>query len=209
MTLGLTQVIDRLCRSRMQGCDRASSLDEPGASINMLNPQASIPTVGVNASAEPLPPNEPMLREKRAILLVEDNDFDAELAARAFQHVKVPYSLVRARDGLDALDYLFGRGKYATRDVHFLPVFALLDLKIPKIGGLDVLKAIRADERTRHLPVIVLTSSSEERDLLGAYNHFANSYIVKPLDFDQFVAATLQLSLYWTRLNEPAPLKEA
>jgi CheY-like chemotaxis protein len=87
-----------------------------------------------------------------------------------------------------------------------LPVFVLLDLNIPKISGLKVLEAIRTDARTRHLPVIILTSSGEERDRLGAYNHFANSYVIKPLDYDQFVAAALQLSLYWTDLNEPAPL---
>ena len=107
---------------------------------------------------------------------------------------------------MEALDYLFAHGKYAARDLHDLPVFVLLDLNIPKISGLKVLEAIRADARTRHLPVIILTSSGEERDRLGAYSHFANSYVIKPLDYDQFVAAALQLSLYWTKLNEPAPL---
>ena len=142
----------------------------------------------------------------RMILLVEDDDFDAELAVRAFQEAKIRNPLVRARDGLEALDYLFARGKYATRDAPELPMFVLLDLNIPKIGGLKVLEAIRADERIKHLPVIILTSSGEERDRLGAYNHFANSYVIKPLDYDQFVSATRQLSLYWTELNEPAPL---
>ena len=144
--------------------------------------------------------------ERRIILLVEDDDGDAELATRAFERAKVTSPLVRVRDGLEALDYLFADGKYAARDVHDLPMFVLLDLNIPKMSGLEVLKAIRADERTSHLPVIILTSSGEERDLMGAYKHFANSYIIKPLDYDQFVAATLQLSLYWTELNEPAPL---
>ena len=139
------------------------------------------------------------------ILLVEDDDDDAELAVRAFQEAKVRHPLVRAHDGVEALDYLFARGKYSTRDAHDLPVFVLLDLNIPKISGLKVLEAIRADERTKRLPVIILSSSGEERDRLGAYDHFANSYIIKPLDYDQFVAATLQLSLYWTELNEPAP----
>jgi two-component system response regulator len=147
-----------------------------------------------------------MTDPKRVILLVEDDDVDAELASRAFQRAKVKNPLVRVRDGVDALDYLLGRGKYAARDVHDLPVFVLLDLNIPKINGLKVLEAIREDERIRHLPVIILTSSGEERDRLGAYKHFANSYVIKPLDYDQFVAATLQLSLYWTELNEPAPL---
>ena len=150
-----------------------------------------------------------MRSKLRPILLIEDNDVDADLATRAFQRAKIDNPLVRARDGVDALDYLFGSGKYAAREMHDLPVFALLDLKIPKIGGLDVLKTIRADERTRHLPVIILTSSGEEKDRLDAYDRFANSYVVKPLDYDQFVAATLQLSLYWTELNAPPPLLEA
>jgi len=147
-----------------------------------------------------------MMDTNRMILLVEDDDFDAELAVRAFQEAKIRNPLVRARDGLEALDYLFARGKYATRDAPELPMFVLLDLNIPKIGGLKVLEAIRADERIKHLPVIILTSSGEERDRLGAYNHFANSYVIKPLDYDQFVSAAQQLSLYWTELNEPAPL---
>jgi two-component system response regulator len=147
-----------------------------------------------------------MMNTNRMILLVEDDDADAELASRAFQRAIVRNPLVRARDGLEALDYLFARGKYAARDAHDLPVFVLLDLNIPKISGLKVLEAIRADARTRHLPVIVLTSSGEERDRLGAYNHFANSYVIKPLDYDQFVSAAQQLSLYWTELNAPAPL---
>jgi two-component system response regulator len=146
-----------------------------------------------------------MMDLTRRILLVEDDDLDAELAVRAFQEAKVKNPLVRVHDGVEALDYLFARGKYA-RDAHDLPVFVLLDLNIPKISGLKVLEAIRADTRTRHLPVIVLTSSGEERDRLGAYNRFANSYVIKPLDYDQFVSAMQQLSLYWTGLNAPAPL---
>lgn len=143
----------------------------------------------------------------KTIFLVEDNDDEADLAVRAFQRAKINNPLVRARDGVDALNYLFGRGKYATRDVYDLPAVTLLDLNIPKIPGLEVLKAIRADERTRHIPVVVLTSSNEERDRLGAYDCFANSYVIKPVDYDQFVAAALQLSLYWTRLNTPPPRK--
>jgi two-component system, response regulator len=146
---------------------------------------------------------------ERPILLVEDNDVDADLAERAFQRANIRSPLVRARDGVEALDYLFARGQHAGRDVRDLPLFALLDLNIPKISGLSVLKAIREDERTKHLPVIILTSSCEEKDLLGAYNQFANSYIVKPLDFDRFVESTLQLSLYWVGLNVAPPLKEA
>ena len=147
-----------------------------------------------------------MLEPHRMILLVEDDDDDAELAVRAFQEAKVKNPLVRVQDGVEALDYLFARGNYSVRDAHHLPVFVLLDLNIPKISGLRVLEAIREDESIRHLPVIILTSSGEERDRLGAYNRFANSYVIKPLDYDQFVAAALQLSLYWTDLNEPAPL---
>ena len=146
---------------------------------------------------------------ERPILLVEDNDVDADLAERAFRRANIRSPLVRARDGVEALDYLFARGQRAAREVRDLPLFALLDLNIPKISGLSVLKAIREDERTKHLPVIILTSSCEEKDLLGAYNQFANSYIVKPLDFDRFVESTLQLSLYWVGLNVAPPLKEA
>ena len=128
---------------------------------------------------------------------------------RAFQHGKVSHKLVRARDGLDALDYLFARGKYAGRDVGDQPVVMLLDLNIPKIDGLEVLKAIRADERTKLLPVVILTTSNEDKDRLSAYEHYANSYVVKPIDYDQFIAATSHLSLYWTSLNAPPPRKEA
>ena len=142
----------------------------------------------------------------RIILLIEDDDVDAELASRAFQRAEIKNKLVRVRDGLEALDYLFARSKYAARDAYDLPVFALLDLNIPKISGLEVLKAIRADQRTVHLPIIVLSSSGEERDRLGAYKHFANSYIIKPLDYDQFLLEARQLSLDWEELNAPAPL---
>jgi two-component system response regulator len=151
----------------------------------------------------------PMVFQDLTIFLVEDNDGDAELAVRAFQRGKVTHKLVRARDGLDALDYLFGRGKYAGRDVADQPAVMLLDLNIPKINGLEVLKAIRADERTKLLPVVILTTSNEDKDRLSAYEHYANSYVVKPIDYDQFIAATSHLSLYWTRLNAPPPRKEA
>jgi two-component system response regulator len=147
-----------------------------------------------------------MMGSQRVILLVEDDDDDAELAVRAFQEAKVQNPLVRVHDGVEALDYLFARGKYSARDAHDLPVFVLLDLNIPKINGLKVLEAIREDEGTRRLPVIILTSSGEERDRLGAYNHFANSYVIKPLNYDQFVSASEQLSVYWTVLNTPAPI---
>ena len=150
-----------------------------------------------------------MMLHEKTIFLVEDNDADADLAVRAFQRAKIANPLVRARDGVDALDYLFGRGKYAERDARDLPVVALLDLNIPKISGLEVLKAIRADERTKHIPVVILTSSNEDKDRLGAYDHFANSYVLKPVDFEKFVTASLQLCLYWTVLNAPPPRRGA
>jgi two-component system response regulator len=150
-----------------------------------------------------------MMLNEKTIFLVEDNDADADLAVSAFRRAKITNPVVRARDGVDALDFLFGRGKYAARDVRDLPVVALLDLNIPKISGLEVLKAIRADERTKHLPVVILTSSNEDKDRLGAYDHFANSYVLKPVDFEKFVAASLQLCLYWTVLNAPPPRKGA
>jgi two-component system response regulator len=145
------------------------------------------------------------LGSKREILLVEDDDAEAELTLIAFSRAEIPNPLVRVRDGVEALDYLFAQGKYASRDVHDPPMFILLDLNIPKMSGLEVLAEIRADARTKHLPVIILTSSGKEKDRLTAYDRFANSYIIKPLDYDRFVAATLQLSLYWSRLNAPPP----
>jgi two-component system response regulator len=148
-----------------------------------------------------------MIKEQ-TILLVEDNDDDAELTVMAFQRAKITNPMVRARDGVEALDYLFGRGEHAGRDVSQLPAVALLDLKLPRVSGLEVLKVIREDERTRHLPIVILTSSNEDKDRLGAYDHFANSYVVKPVNYDQFVAAALQLGLYWMALNAPPPRKE-
>jgi two-component system response regulator len=149
-----------------------------------------------------------MMIQDQTILLVEDNDDDAELAVMAFQRAKITNPMVRARDGVEALDYLFGRGKYAERDARDLPAVTLLDLKLPKISGLEVLKAVRADQRTKHLPIVILTSSNEDKDRLGAYDHFANSYVLKPVNYDQFLAAALQLGLYWMVLNAPPPRKE-
>jgi two-component system response regulator len=149
-----------------------------------------------------------MMIQEQTILLVEDNDDDAELAIRAFDRAKITNPLVRARDGVEALDYLFAKGKYAQRDAGDLPAVTLLDLNLPKVNGLEVLKAIRADERTKHIPIVILTSSNEDKDRLGAYDHFANSYVLKPVNYDQFVAAALQLGLYWMVLNAPPPRKE-
>jgi len=149
-----------------------------------------------------------MTIQEQTILLVEDNDDDAELAVMAFHRANITNPLIRARDGVEALDYLFGRGKHADRDVSDLPAVTLLDLNLPKVSGLEVLKAIRANERTKHLPIVILTSSNEDKDRLGAYDHFANSYVIKPVDFEQFAASALQLGLYWLVLNAPPPRKE-
>jgi two-component system response regulator len=148
------------------------------------------------------------MTQEHTILLVEDNDDDADLTVMAFQRAKITNPIVRARDGVEALDYLFGQGQYSGRDVSVLPTVILLDLKLPKLSGLDVLKAIRADERTQHLPLVILISSNEERDRLGAYNHFACSYVVKPVDYDRLVIAACQLGLYWLVLNVPLPRTE-
>ncbi len=139
------------------------------------------------------------------ILLVEDNDDDAELTVKAFRDAKIRNQLLRVEDGVEALDYLFARERFAERDMNDLPAVVLLDLKLPRMNGIEVLKAIRADERTRHLPVVILTSSNEDRDRLSAYRELANSYVQKPVDYEQFVDAARQLGLYWVILNQPAP----
>jgi two-component system response regulator len=145
------------------------------------------------------------MTERSSILLVEDNDDDAELASLAFARAKIANSLVRVRDGVEALDYLFGRGAHAARDVHVLPLLVLLDMKLPRLDGIDVLKAIRADERTRYLPVVALTSSIHDRDRLAAYQYQVNSYVKKPVDYDEFVEAARQIGRYWIDLNLRAP----
>ncbi len=142
---------------------------------------------------------------KKAILLVEDNPDDEALTLRAFKKNKILNEVVVARDGAEALDYLFGTGAYAGRDTSVMPQIILLDLKLPKVDGLKVLERIRADERTKLLPVIILTSSKEEQDLIEGYSLGANSYIRKPVDFGQFTEAIRLLGLYWFVLNEPPP----
>jgi len=144
---------------------------------------------------------------KPVILLVEDNDDDAELTLMAFKAARISNSVVRVRDGVEALDYLFGRRSYAGRDLNDLPGVVLLDLNLPRLGGLDVLAAIRAGDHIKHLPVVVLTSSDEEEDRLAAYSRYANSYVRKPVDYDQFAAAARDLGLYWLVLNRPLPRK--
>lgn len=142
---------------------------------------------------------------EHVILLVEDNSSDEELTLRALRKSNIMNRVVVARDGAEALDYLFKRGAHAERDPEAITQVVLLDLNLPKIGGLDVLRAIRAEERTRMLPVVILTSSKEDNDLVHGYMHGANSYIVKPVDFTQFSEAVKQLGLYWLVLNQSAP----
>jgi two-component system response regulator len=141
----------------------------------------------------------------KVILLIEDNQDDEELALLAFRKSNIANKVVVARDGVEALDYLFGTGAHAGRDVPALPQVVLLDLKLPKIDGLEVLKRLRADPRTRRLPVVVLTSSREEQDLIESYDLGANSYVRKPVDFAQFAEAVRQLQMYWLVLNEAPP----
>jgi two-component system, response regulator len=141
----------------------------------------------------------------KIILLVEDNPNDEELTLRALKKSQIMNRVVVVRDGVEALDYLFTRGAHANRPSSEIPQVILLDLKLPKIDGLEVLRAIRADDRTKLLPVVVLTSSLEDQDLIKSYGLGANSYVRKPVDFVQFVDAVKQLGLYWLVINQPAP----
>jgi len=141
----------------------------------------------------------------RVILLVEDNPDDEALTLRALKKNKILNEVVVAHDGAEALDYVFGTGVYTGRDISHQPQVILLDLKLPKVDGFEVLKRLRADARTKLLPVVVLTSSKEEQDLLNSYGSGANSYVRKPVDFIQFTEAVHQLGLYWLILNEPPP----
>jgi CheY-like chemotaxis protein len=138
------------------------------------------------------------------ILLVEDNSDDIELTVMALKEAKITNPVVVARDGVEALDYLFGTGAHAGRDSAVQPVVVLLDIKLPMLNGIDVLKRMRADERTRRTPVVMLTSSTEQADIARTYDLGANSYVRKPVEFENFVVAARQLGLYWTVLNESA-----
>jgi len=143
--------------------------------------------------------------DTRPILLVEDNPDDVELTLRAFRKQKIANEVVVARDGVAALDYLFGEGAHAGRNPRDMPAVVLLDLKLPKVDGLEVLQRLRAHSVTRLLRVVILTSSKQEQDILQSYDLGANSYIRKPVDFEKFVDAVGQLGLYWLLLNESAP----
>jgi two-component system, response regulator len=147
-----------------------------------------------------------MMKEK-FILLVEDDPNDEELALIAIKNSNILNQVVVARDGVEALDYLFAKGKYAGRDPSLLPQVILLDLRLPKLGGLEVLKRLRSERLTRLVPVVVLTSSSEEEDVIASYQLGANSYVRKPVEFQLFADAVRQLGLYWLLLNESPPRK--
>lgn len=142
----------------------------------------------------------------KVILLVEDNPKDEMLTLRALKKSGVLNEVTVTRDGAEALDFLFATGEYIGRNSADVPALILLDLNLPKIGGLEVLKTLRADERTKLLPVVILTSSDEEKDLIEGYARGANSYVRKPVEFNAFAGAVQQLGLYWLILNEPAPL---
>ena len=146
-----------------------------------------------------------MAKNKKVILLVEDNPSDIDLTIRAFERSHIANDLVIAEDGQEALDYLAGAGKWDGRDNADLPALILLDLKLPRVPGLEVLRHIRAHSHTRRLPVVILTSSKEEQDLAAGYDLGVNSYIRKPVDFTQFAAAAEHIGLYWLLLNEPPP----
>ena len=139
------------------------------------------------------------------ILLVEDNPTDAELAMVALKERNLANKLVWVKDGAEALDFLFSTGAYANRNIEDIPKVVLLDLRLPKVDGLEVLRRIKADERTKHIPVVVLTSSKEDRDVAECYSLGVNSYIPKPVEFDEFAKVVSELGLYWLLINQPPP----
>jgi two-component system response regulator len=146
-----------------------------------------------------------MNEENKVILLVEDNDDDVALTLRAFRRSHLMNPIAVARDGIEALDFLFGRGAHEERAGQPLPTLVILDLKLPKLDGLSVLEALRANDRTRFLPVVILTTSKEEQDLIAGYALGANSYVRKPVDFTEFLEAVKVLGIYWLMLNQNAP----
>ena len=145
--------------------------------------------------------------KEKIILLVEDNPDDVALTIRAFKKNNIMNKILVAKDGVEALDYLFGTGVHAGRDLKDLPVIVLLDLKLPRVSGLEVLEKMRRNELTQLIPVVILTSSAEEQDVVNGYKLGANSYVRKPVAFDQFLDAVKQLGLFWLLWNEPPPMK--
>jgi two-component system response regulator len=143
------------------------------------------------------------------ILLVEDNPDDEFLTVRELKKQNIVDEIIAVHDGVEAMAYLFGTGQYSRHDVRDVPTVVLLDLKLPKVDGLEVLQRIRADDRTKHIPVVVLTSSDDPRDVVESYRLGANSYVRKPVNFNQFQEAVRHLQFYWLRLNEPPPLGES
>jgi len=143
------------------------------------------------------------------ILLVEDNQDDMDLALHALRREKLANHIFVARDGEEALDFLFCRGSFAQRSFDHPPKLVLLDLKLPKVDGMEVLKKVKSDPRTKTIPIVIMTSSKEERDLVNSYNFGANSYIQKPVDFDQFRETVKTAGLYWLVINQPAPANGA
>ena len=147
--------------------------------------------------------------DNKIILLVEDNQDDEALTLRALKKNNISNQVIVARDGAEALEYLFGTGQYSGRDANLTPQVVLLDLKLPKVEGLEVLRRMRANESTKLLPVVILTSSNEEQDRINGYDSGANSYVRKPVDFNQFIEAVRQLGLYWLILNEQPPARRS
>ncbi len=143
-----------------------------------------------------------MTSEQVEIVLVEDNPHDAELTLRALKTFNLTNNLIWLQDGVEALDFIFAQGRYSERSIEDVPKIVLLDLKLPRVSGLEVLEKVKADSRTRNIPVVVLTSSSEERDIVSSYNLGVNSYVVKPVDFDRYVKTVQQLGEYWLVINE-------
>lgn len=146
------------------------------------------------------------MTQRNILLLVEDNADDEELTLLAFEESKILNEVVVARDGVEALDYLLGTGTYTYRDMNIMPALILLDLQLPRINGLEVLQRLRADKRTKLIPVVILTTSNEQQDLINSYSLGCNSYIRKPVDYNQFMTAVQQLGMYWLLINEPPPV---
>jgi two-component system response regulator len=220
MEQGLIRGMRTVCLELSNDCTQPTSFPEQGSGW-LLSSELSCDTVGksgqkaqsnealhsISRYERALPVNITNSAEPDVILLVEDNPDDEALTLRALRKNNVKNKVVVARDGAQALDYLFGTGSFAGRDTTVLPQVVFLDLKLPKVDGLSVLRELRADPRTRMLPVVILTSSSEEQDKISGYGLGANSYVRKPVDFEQFIDAIQHLGLYWLILNEALPTR--